>query len=155
MTSRTTVPTPEGLSLLAEHLNISLDELKVASEKKYEQKRIERLSAQIQQQKEAEAAALEKARKQFYDAWGAGHILVRCDGKIITKVGTLCKEGTPNMAPVIRRTMDTRRSLLQSFKGFTGNDPSIRNAATVSKEVNCSCGKSHLIEVFISSNQTK
>ncbi len=35
---------------------------------------------------------------------GERAILVRCDGKIITKVGTLCKDGEPNMAPVIRRT---------------------------------------------------
>ena len=149
----THVATNEGLQLLAEHLNISLDELKVASEKKYEQKRIERLSAQIQQQKEAEAAALEKQSQQFMQAWENGHILVRCDGKIITKVGTLCKDGEPNMAPVIRRTMDTRRSLLQSFKGFTGNDASITRGATVSKEVTCTCGKTHNIEVFITSNK--
>ncbi len=149
----TKVSDGEALQLLAEHIGVSVDDLKKASEDKRESARIARLSAQIEAQKAAEAAALEKARKQFYDAWGAGHVLLRCDGKIITKVGTLCKDGEPNMAPVIRRVMDSRKKLLTEFKGLTGTDASITRGATVTKMISCTCGKQHEVMIFITSNK--
>lgn len=149
------ITTDQGMKLLAEHIGVDLETLQKASEDRREAQRITRLEAQILAQKQAEAAALERARKQFMHAWESGHIIVRVDGKILPKPKDICKDGEEDMAPVIHRTMQTRQQILNGFHGFNGTDPSILKAATVSKEVTCTCGTSHKVDVFITCFETK
>ena len=151
----TQVSNTEALQLLAEHIGVSVDDLKFASEKKYEQKRIERLAAQIQAEKAKEAALLEKAHKQFNDMWQTGQIICRIDGKLIQKPGDICKNGTPDqkeMDHLIMAVKNIHGHLVMNFKGGVTGSPDARRAATLSKRISCSCGRDHQVEVFISSN---
>lgn len=155
MTSRTTVPTPEGLQLLADHLNIDLNILQQASENKREAARIARLQAQIEAEREAEARKLERSRKALTDAWQAGHIIVRVDGKILSKPGDICKTGEPDLTKVINLTIGARGKLLQQFKGLDLNGGEVQKGATIRRTVKCTCGKDHFVEVFITGYSTR
>lgn len=149
MTNKTTVPTPEGLSLLAEHLNVDLNLLQQAAQDKREAARIARLEAQLLAEREAEARKLERSRKSIEEAWEQGHIIVRADGKILTKPGPICKTGEPDLTKVINLTMGARGSLLQQFKSTNYSDE-IQKGATIRRTVKCTCGKDHFVEVFVS-----
>ena len=154
MTNKTTVSTPEGLSLLAEHIGVSLEDLQKASETKYEAARIERLSQQIEAEREAEARKLERSLKALHEAWQAGHIIVRVDGKILPKPGPICKTGEPDLTKVINLTIGARGRLLQQFKSMNSSDE-IQKGATIRRSVPCTCEKDHFVEVFVSGYTTK
>ncbi len=146
----------ESMELISEHLGISLEDLKKASESRQEKARILRLQDQIKAEKAKEAAALEKARKQFNEMWQGGEIIVRCDNKILTKPGDICKNGTPDqkeMDHLVIAVKNVHGHLVMNFKGGVSGSPLARRAATLTRSIPCTCEKgSHQVEVFITSN---
>lgn len=152
--ANTAITTDESISLLAEHLNIDVKDLKKASEDRREKARMERLAAQIEAEKQAEIRRIEKGRKNLREAWKDGNIFVRIDGKLKSKPCDICTEGTPNLDGVISQATKIRQRLVNGFKGIDGTCGMGRTAGMIVSDVTCTCGKTHKIEVFITCNKT-
>jgi len=144
----TAISADQGLQLLAEHLGVSLEDLEIVSQGKREAARLAWMDAQIKAEQAEEARRLDRARTQFLQAWQDGTIVVRIDGKLKSKPCEICKDGELDMSIAVSQTMNARRKLLQQFNGMDGVRGAMK-AATITKDIACTCGRDHRVEIFV------
>jgi len=150
-----TILTPgEAGDLIAEHLGLDLSKLKAEKARKEEAILQARLEAQKLAEKQAERRKLEAAHGQFMLDWQTGAIIVSIDGKLQTKPGTLCKSGTPDVDALVTQVRRLRGSLQTGFIGISGH-PGARQAATISRDVQCTCGRTHRVKIFVTADRPK
>ena len=140
--------THEKVELIAEELGYSLYELAQAkrqAEIVEEQIRQAKLAEEFRQQ---EIRKLESAKARFFEDLKDEKCVCFVDGKHVKN--NLCTAGEPDIDNLARAYAITRGALLMNFKGYVGG---AHTAATIDRDLQCTCGKTHKIRVFVSSDK--
>ena len=136
--------------MLAAHAGVSIPELKRADKIKCDAECMAREAARQAAREAMRAKSFERAHQELIRAWEKGYVLVRADGRILSKPGRICKDaGEPDTLGALQLAISARGNLLREFSSLDFNGE-IRKGATVCRPVPCTCAKgSHYVEIFL------
>jgi len=138
----------EKVDLIADELGYSLSDLAQAKRQAGIVEEQQRRAQLEEEQRQQQIRKLERAKARFIEDFKEGKCVVFMDGKHVKN--TLCTAGDPNIDNLVRLYGSARQALIMRPKTFILDS---RTAASIERDLQCTCGKTHKIRVFVSSDK--